>query len=72
MPRRKKYDGMKKPTRAILLGIAPGKFENFPMTDERGVQTARAIASQTSRLMGGRWSVKADYDNKIVTILRKS
>lgn len=57
-------------TREFLLSMVCGKIENFPMVDQKQVDVARSIASQTGRLVEGKYSVKADYENKIITILR--
>lgn len=57
-------------TREFLQSMVCGRIENFPMVDQKQVDVARSIASQTGRLVDGKYSVKADYDNKIITIIR--
>lgn len=57
-------------TREFLQTMVCGRIENFPLEDQRQVDVARSVASQTGRLIDGKFSVKADYENKIITVVR--
>lgn len=60
-------------TREFLQTMVCGKIENFPLTGGlRQADVARSIASQTGRLIGGKFTVKADYDLGVITIMRVS
>ena len=59
-------------TREFLQTMVCGRPENFPITDQKQVDVARSVASQTGRLVNGRYTVKADYENNIITIVRMS
>jgi len=59
-------------TREFLQTMDCGKIENFPLLNQKQVDVARSVASQTGRLMDAKFSVKADYDLGVITILRIS
>ena len=49
-----------------------GRPENFPLENQRQVDVARSVASQTGRIVDGKYTVKADYELKVITIVRMS
>lgn len=57
-------------TREFLQSMVCGKMEIFPLIDQKQVDVARSIASQTGRLVDGRYTVKAHYDTKVIIITR--
>lgn len=59
-------------TRDFLQSMVCGRIYNFPLVDQKQVDVARSIASQTGRLVEGKYTVKADYENNVITIVRMS
>lgn len=59
-------------TREFLQTMVCGRPENFPLENQRQVDVARSVASQTGRIVDGKYTVKADYELKVITIVRMS
>ena len=57
-------------TREFLQTMVCGKPVNFPLENQKQVDVARSIASQTGRLTGGKFTVKADYELNVITVVR--
>ena len=57
-------------TRGTLMEMKRGEKLYFDLTDQRKVDTARAIASTTGKLAGCRFVVHADYDDNFIEITR--
>lgn len=53
-----------KVTRETLSGMHRGEKRCFALESQKQLDTARAIAHNTGRVISGRFSVRSDYENR--------